>query len=128
VAEDGTRAEVEQRLGRPFDKVQDQLEEYFDLPWDEVAVVIETSVEKTKRSRAEVIVDLVGRTDEKPAVHESVRRAVVRWIGKPWREREDPWQKFKDRVPEMPAPPPTDAEDLREWSPMQREEDDDERA
>lgn len=93
------------------------------MEWDEVEVVIETSAAKADRSRADVIVDLVRRTERKPAVQTRMRRAVIRWIGKPWRERENPWERFKDRVP--PPPPRTDAptDDLDEWTPLKPDED-----
>lgn len=117
------RSQVEQRLGRPFDRVRDQLIELFDMEWDDVEVVIETSATKSDRSRADVIVDLIERAERKPAVQTRFRRAVIRWIGKPWRERENPWDRFKHRVP--PPPPRTDtrAEDLEEWTPLKPDED-----
>lgn len=117
------RTQVEQRLGRPFDRVRDQLIELFDMEWDDVEVVIETSATKSDRSRADVIVDLISRAERKPAVQTRFRRAVIRWIGKPWRERENPWDRFKHRVP--PPPPRTDtrAEDLEEWTPLKPDED-----
>lgn len=116
------RSEVERRLGTPFDQVQDRLIELFDMDWEEVEVVIETSVSKGDRSRADVIVDLVGRTERKPAVQARVRRAVIRWIGKPWRERSNPWDRFKDRVPPLPPKTDTADDDLEEWTPTKPEE------
>jgi hypothetical protein len=119
VPEDDHRPEVARRLGRPFADVQQQLEEMFDREWDEVVVVIETAALKSGRSHADVIVDLVERSERKPPVQSRLRRSLIRWIGKPWRERENPWDRFKDRVP--PPPPRTDAppDDLDEWAPRQ---------
>lgn len=116
-------AEVERRLGRSFDEVRAQLEEMFDREWDEIAVVIETSSMKSERSFSEVIVDLVARSERKPPVQSRVRRSVIRWIGKPWRDRANPWDRFKDRVP--PPPPRTESQagDLDEWTPLRPEED-----
>jgi hypothetical protein len=113
-----TRAEVEKELQKPFDEVKSQLEELFDAEWDDVLVIIETSVTKSGRSRAEVIIDLVEKATEKPGVQTKVKRGIIRWIGKPWRERENPWDRFKHRVP--PPPPRTDdkPEDLDEWTPL----------
>jgi len=110
--------EVAARLGRPFEQIRVQLEDMFDEEWEEVAVVIETSATKTGRSYADVIVDLVERSERKPSAQTRVKRSVIRWIGKPWRERENPWDRFKDRVP--PPPPPTDTQsaDLEEWTPL----------
>ncbi len=111
-------AEVEQRLNRPFERVRAQLEEMFDEEWDEVAVVIETSATKSDRSRADVIVDLIERSERKASPQRRVKRSVIRWIGRPWRERENPWDRFKERVP--PPPPKTDTTsgDLDEWTPL----------
>jgi hypothetical protein len=111
-------AEVEERLNRPFERVRTQLEEMFDEDWDEVAVVIATSAEKSHRTYADVIVDLVERSEQKASAQARVKRSVVRWIGKPWRERENPWDRFKGRVP--PPPPSTDttSPDLEEWTPL----------
>lgn len=116
-------AEVEQRLSRPFETVRAQLEEMFDEEWDEVVVVVATSAEKSHRSYADVIVDLVERSERKPAPQTRVRRSLIRWIGKPWRERENPWDRFKHRVP--PPPPKVDEEskDLDEWTPLKPDED-----
>lgn len=118
----GTRAEVEAKLRRPFDDVRDQLVELFEQEWDEVEVVIETSATKSDRTAADVIVDLVARAERKQTPTTRIRRSVIRWIGKPWRERENPWDRFKDRVP--PPPPRTDtkADDLEEWTPLKPEE------
>ena len=116
------RAEIEQRLGRPFEEIQAQLEEMFDREWDEIAVVVETSSMKSGRTFADVVVDLVERSERKPDVQTRVKRSVIRWIGRPWRERANPWDRFKDRVP--PPPPRTDqvAGDLDEWTPLRPDE------
>jgi hypothetical protein len=116
-------AEVERRLKRPFERVRTQLEEMFDEEWDEVAIVIETAAVKSNRTHAEVIVDLIERSERKPAAQTRFKRSVIRWIGKPWRERENPWDRFKDRVP--PPPPRVDKEsvDLDEWTPLKPDED-----
>ena len=116
--------EVERLLGRPFPHVQAQLEELFDREWDEVTIVIETASTKSGRSRVEVIADLIERSERKPAPQTRVKRSVIRWIGKPWREREDPWERFKDKVPPPPPPPRTDAKacDLDEWTPLRPDE------
>lgn len=121
--DDATRAEVEQRLGRPFAQVREQLLDLFGREWDEIEVVIETSSSKRDRSPADVIVDLVGKAEEKPAAPGRLKRSLIRWIGKPWRERENPWDRFKHRVP--PPPPRTDSspEDLEEWTPLRPDED-----
>jgi hypothetical protein len=123
VPDPATRAEVSERLGRPFEQVQDQLVELFGQDWDEIEVVIETSATKRGRTRADVIVDLVGKATERPAAPSRIRRTLIRWIGKPWRERPNPWDRFKDRLP--PAPPPTtrEADDLDEWTPLRPDED-----
>jgi hypothetical protein len=118
-----TRAEVERRLGRPFEDVKGQLLELFGREWDEIEIVIETSASKRERSAADVIVELVGRAEVKASVQSRIRRKIVRWIGKPWRDRENPWDRFKDRLP--PAPPRTSAgaDDLEEWTPLRPDED-----
>lgn len=119
----GAEAEdVERRLGRPFSEVQAQLEEMFDREWDEITVVIETSATKSNRSRVDVIVDLIERSERKPSAQTRVKRSLIRWIGKPWRERENPWDRFKDKVP--PPPPRIDAkpDDLDEWTPLRPDE------
>ncbi len=115
--------EIASRIGRPFERVQAQLEELFDRDWDEVVVVIETSAMKSGRTHAEVIADLIERSERKPAPQQRIKRSLIRWIGKPWRERENPWDRFKDRVP--PPPPRTDrrADDLDEWTPLRPDED-----
>ncbi|HYZ93948.1 MAG TPA: hypothetical protein VFA34_16370 [Actinomycetota bacterium] len=120
--EEATRLEVEQRLGRPFDQVREQLLELFDNEWDEIETVIETASAKRDQSRADVIVELVGKAQTKPAVPSRIRRSLIRWIGKPWRERENPWDRFKDRVP--PPPPRTSGkpDDLDEWTPLKPDE------
>jgi hypothetical protein len=116
--------EVERRLGRPFSDVQAQLEELFDREWDEITIVIETSSTKSGRSRVDVIADLIERSERKPSAQTRVKRGLIRWIGKPWRERENPWDRFKGRVP---PPPPrtdrTDPDDLDEWTPLRPDED-----
>jgi hypothetical protein len=110
--------EVARRLDRPFEQIRTQLEDMFDEEWDEVAVVIETAATKSNRSYADVIVDLIERSERKTSAQVRFKRSVVRWIGKPWRERENPWDRFKGRVP--PPPPPTDTKsaDLEEWTPL----------
>jgi len=117
------REEVEARLGRSFESVQRQLTEHFGRDWDDVIVVVETAAMKGDRSQADVIVELVERFERKPSAQTRIKRSVVRWIGKPWRERENPWDRFKDRVP--PPPPRTNApaEDLDEWTPLRPDED-----
>ena len=114
--------EIAARVGRPFEQVQQQLEDLFGRDWDEVVIVIETSAMKSGRTHAEVIADLLERAERKPAPQTRVKRSLIRWIGKPWRERENPWEKFKDRVP--PPPPRTDqpAADLDEWTPLRPDE------
>ena len=121
--DEATRAEVEQRLGRSFDSVQDQLVELFDQEWEEVEIVIETAATKRELSAADVIVDLAGKAEERPAVPSRIRRSLIRWIGKPWRERENPWDRFKGRVPPPPPRTDTQAEDLDEWTPLKPDED-----
>jgi hypothetical protein len=100
-----------------------KLEELFDAEWDDVLVIIETSATKTNRSHDEVIAGLLERSERKPPPKARIKRSVIRWIGKPWREREDPWERFKGRVP--PAPPRTtqEAGDLDEWTPLRPDED-----
>jgi hypothetical protein len=121
-SDDVTRGEVERRLGRSFDDVQGHLIELFDLEWEEIEVVIETSATKAERSRADVIVGLVEKAETKPPISRRVRRGVIRWIGKPWREREDPWERFKHRVPQAPPRTDTQADDLEEWTPLRPEQ------
>ena len=115
--------EVERRLGRPFSEVQLKLEELFDQEWDEISIVVETSAAKSERSRADVIVDLVERSERKPSAQTRVKRSVIRWIGKPWRERSNPWDRFKGRVPPVPPKTDTKAADLEEWTPLRPDED-----
>ncbi|MEX0873352.1 MAG: hypothetical protein WD646_13530 [Actinomycetota bacterium] len=105
------------------DAVKAKLEELFDCEWDDVLVVIETAATKSGRTHAEVIAGLLERTEHKPTPGTKIKRGLIRWIGKPWRERENPWDRFKDRVP--PPPPRTDtpAEDLEEWTPLKPDED-----
>jgi len=115
--------EVAQRLARPFERVRSQLEDFFDMEWDEVLVIVETSAAHTDRSRVDVVVDLIERAERKPPAQTRLKRSLIRWIGKPWRERENPWERFKGRVP--PVPPPTDpgSADLDEWTPLRPDED-----
>lgn len=108
---DDLRLEVESRLGRPFEQVQDQLCELFGRDWEECEIFISTSADKKSRTEVDVIVDLIAKAEAKPSSRDQIRRKVVRWVGKPWRERSNPWDRFKDRVP--PAQPPKD--DLEEW-------------
>ncbi len=115
--------EVERRLGRPFSEVQARLEELFDEEWDDVLIIIETSAEKTGRSHPEVIADLIARSERKPPAQARLKRSVIRWIGKPWRERDNPWDKFKDRVPPPPPRTQSNPDDLDEWTPLQPDED-----
>jgi hypothetical protein len=120
---DSEHAEIERRLGRPIEAVRDRLCEMFSMEWEEVEVIIETSADKGDRSRADVIVGLVERTEAAPPVQQRVKRAAVRWIGKPWRERENPWDRFKDRLPEAPPPTGTDEGGFEEWTPLRGEDD-----
>jgi hypothetical protein len=113
--ERGFQAAVEARLGRPFARVREQLEALFDREWEEVETFIATSAHKKGRSELDVVVDLIRKAEEKPPVVTQARRAVIRWIGKPWRERENPWERHKDRIP--PKPPATD-EPGEEWRPF----------
>lgn len=117
------RAEVERRLDRPFSEVQDLLVEWFGRPWDEVEVSISTSAEKRSASEADVIVHLITKAERKPPPAQAVKRRLITWIGKPWRERENPWDRFKDRIPEPPSREQLDADDLEEWTPLKPEED-----
>lgn len=117
------REEVEARLGRPFESVQDQLTEHFGRDWDDVIVVVETAAMKSDRSQADVIVELVERFERRPDTQTRIKRSVVRWIGKPWRERENPWDRFKDRLPSAPPPTKQDTSDLEEWTPLRPDED-----
>ena len=114
-------AEVAERLGRPWEQVRSQLEDLFGREWEECEIFISTSADKKGRSEADVIVDLIReKADRKPSSQTKLRRGVIRWIGKPWRERPDPWDRFRDRVPpagRVPAP-----DDLEEWTPLRPEE------
>lgn len=110
------REEVEDRVGRPFEEVRDELTELFGRDWEDVEVVISTSAHKTERSEADVIVELLGKVEAKPPAASRVRKAVIRWIGKPWRERENPWDRHKHRVPQPPSTRTEDASDLDEWA------------
>ena len=116
------RSEVERRLDRDFARVQKQLCEMFSMDWDEVEVLIETAATKSDRSRADVIVDLVGRSEVSPTVQSRMKRATIRWIGKPWRERENPWDRFKDRLPDKPPSTKIDEGGFEEWTPLKPEE------
>ena len=120
--DEGTQAEVTARLGRPFEQVRQQLLELFGQDWDEIEVVIETAATKRGLTRADVIVDLVGKASERPAAPARIRRSLIRWIGKPWRERENPWDRFKDRLPPVPPPTTSDTDDLDEWTPLRPDE------
>lgn len=111
------RQEVERRLDRPFARVQEQLEELFGREWEDIEVSIATSAMKKDRPEADIICELITeKVEVRTPVATSVRRAVVRWIGKPWRERENPWDKYKDRVPPTKAP-------AEEWKPFRPDED-----
>jgi hypothetical protein len=118
MANDSYRTEIEAKVGRPFDEIQAKLEELFDNEWEEVVVFIETSASKSGRTHSEVIVALLEKTERKPSPQTKIKRGLIKWIGKPWRERENPWERFKHKVP--PTPPRTDtkAEDLEEWTPL----------
>lgn len=122
MGEADTPGEVARRLGRPFDEVREQLEELFGQDWDEIEIVIETAASKRGTSRADVIVDLVGKAERKPGASARIRRSVIRWIGKPWRERANPWERFAERLP--PAPPriTESSSDLDEWTPLRPDE------
>jgi hypothetical protein len=111
--------EVSRRLGQPWPEVRAKLERLFGRDWDECEIFISTSAAKKDRTEADVICDLVSKTEEKPPASGIVRRKVVRWIGKPWRERQDPWDRFKDRVPsvEEVRRKRRRPEDLDEWTP-----------
>lgn len=112
-----------QRVGRPFEQIRTQLETFFDMEWDEVLVVVDTSASKRDASRADVIADLFERSERRPAPQARLRRSLIRWIGKPWRERENPWDRFKGRVPPLPTPPDTKTGDLDEWTPLKPDDD-----
>ena len=117
------RRAVEERVGRPFDKVKEQLEDLFDREWDEVVIVLETAATKRGQSHAEVIAGLLEKSERKPTPQQRVKRSLIRWIGKPWRERENPWDRFKDRVPPPPPRVKREADDLDEWTPLRPDED-----
>jgi hypothetical protein len=106
------------------DATRAKLEALFDQDWDEVLVILQTSASKTGRSIEEVVIGLTERAQRKVPVQSKVKRGVIRWIGKPWRERENPWEKFKGMVP---PPPPArndqEAADLDEWTPLRPDED-----
>ena len=93
------------------------------MEWDEVLVVVETSATKREMPHEEVIAELVERAERKTPAQARLKRSMIRWIGKPWRERENPWDRFKGRVP--PPPPPTsgEASDLDEWTPLRPDDD-----
>jgi hypothetical protein len=125
------RAEVEARTDRSFERVQEQLGDMFELEWEQIEVAIATSASKGDRSEADVVVDLIAKADAREAqpVTEKARRAVIRWIGKPWRERDDPWGKYAGRVRELRdepgrtlgEPPPTTGEG-EPWEPLRPDE------
>ena len=115
--------QVAQRVGRPFEQIRSQLEDFFDMEWDEVLVVIETAATKRDVSRVDVVTDLIERSERKPSAQTRIRRSMVRWLGKPWRERENPWERFKGRVPPVKPPPDTKGADLDEWTPLKPDED-----
>ena len=93
------------------------------MEWDEVLVVIETSASKRDATRVDVIADLIERSERKPSTQSRIKRSMIRWIGKPWRERENPWDRFKGRVPPVPSPPDTKSSDLDEWTPLKPDDD-----
>ena len=111
--------EVSERLGRPWPEVREVLERTFGRPWAECEIFISTSADKKGRTEADVIVDLVAKATERTPMRNVVRRKVVRWVGKPWRERQDPWDRFKDRVPSVEDMQRRRRRpgDLEEWSP-----------
>jgi hypothetical protein len=117
------RAEVEARTDRPFARVQEQLGDMFELEWEQIEIAIATSASKGDRSEADVVVDLIGKADARDArpVTEKARRAVIRWIGKPWRERENPWGRYEGRVRELRDTPPTSGEG-EPWEPLRPDE------
>jgi hypothetical protein len=117
--DDTYRRAVEEGVGRPFDNVQQQLIDLFGQEWDEILVVLETAATKRGQTHAEVIAGLLERSERKPSAQTRVKRGIVRWIGKPWRERDNPWDRFKGKVP--PAPPRIEKagpDDLDEWTPL----------
>jgi hypothetical protein len=121
--DDAYRRAVEQRTGRPFEKVQEQLCDLFGREWDEVLVVLETAATKRDQSHADVIAGLLEKRERKPSMQTRVRRSVIRWVGKPWRERENPWDRFKGRVPPPPPRVKQQPDDLDEWTPLKPDED-----
>jgi hypothetical protein len=110
-------------VAEPDEATRAKLEELFDAEWDDVLVIIETSATKTGRTHDEVIAGLLERAEQKATPQVRIKRSLIRWIGKPWRERENPWDRFKDRVP--PPPPRTEQklDDLDEWTPLRPDED-----
>jgi hypothetical protein len=121
VEEPQIRDEVERRLDRSFEAVQEQLTELLDLEWEEVEVVVNTHAHRQEISEADVIVSLIGKAERPPTVHARIRRSMIRWIGKPWRERENPWDRYKHRIPDPPKAT-EEADDLEEWTPYRPEE------
>lgn len=93
--------EVSRRLKRPWPQIQGVLEDLFGQEWEECEIFITTSAQKSKRSEVDVICGLVAKAETKTPLGKIVRRKVVQWIGKPWRERSDPWDRFKSRVPSV---------------------------
>lgn len=120
---DEFESDVAQRLGRPFDQIRSQLEDFFEMEWDEVLVVVDTSATKRNVNRADVICDLIRRAERKTPAQTRIKRSMIRWIGKPWRERENPWDRFKDRVPPVKPPPDPKSSDLDEWTPLKPDDD-----
>ena len=102
------RREVEQRVGRPFDEGPGAARRAV-RPGVGRGPGRHRDRRRRRRGRthAEVIAGLLERSRAQ-AVAADARRSArsIRWIGKPWRERENPWDTFKDRVP--PPPPRTD--------------------
>ncbi len=103
--------------------VRSKLEALFDQDWDDVVVIIETAAVKSDRTHDAVIDELLARAEQKPTMQTRVKRSVVRWIGKPWRERENPWDRFKDRLPSVPPRTDAPASDLDEWTPLRPDDD-----
>lgn len=122
MADEATQREIEERLGRPFSTVKAQLIDLFGRDWDEIEVVVETAASKGGRSPSDVIVDLVARSEAKPSPQQRLKRSVIRWIGKPWRDRTNPWDRFKDRLPPIPPRIGDKADDLDEWTPLRPEQ------
>lgn len=113
--------EVSRRLGRPWPEIRKALEKLFGRSWEESEIFISTSASKKDRSEADVICELIEKAEAKPPVKDVVRRRMVRWIGKPWRERQDPWDRFRDRVPSVDEVrrKRKRRDDLDEWTPYQ---------